>query len=218
MTHPPGMDHAEAVTHALLALARAYLAGKPGQGAYPAEARAEDYARAILREMQTDEGRAKRCAMLEDRVDGVLLPPGVVLHLLADAVALPDALRRLEASEREAEEFIGHVSRALEAFNDPRTKGAEAQARAAVRAIGITGRRRDDRAAFLADYERRLSGYFDPETGRHVAAVERAEALQQTAAHFGKTPTAMHKAIAREIRRRRDAGHQVPPLLPQNPG
>lgn len=218
MTSPPGMDHAEAVTHALLALARAYLAGKPGHGAYPAEARAEDYARAILRDLQTEAGRAKWCAMLEDRVDGVLLPPGVVLRMLADAVALPDVLRRLEGAEREAEEFIGHVSRALEAFNDPRTKGTEAQARAAVRAIGITGRRRDDRAAFLADYERRLSGYFDPEAGAHFPPVERDQALQQTAARFGKTPTAMHKAIAREIRRRRDAGHQVPPLLPQNPG
>lgn len=218
MTHPRGMDHAAAVSRALLELARAYLAGKPGQGAYPAEARAEDYARAILRDLQTEAGRAKWCAMLEGRVDGVLLPPGVVLRLLADAVALPDVLRRLEGAEREAGEFVGLVSAALEAFNDPRTKGAEAQARAAVRAIGITGRRRDDRAAFLVDYERRLSGYFDPEAGEHFPPVGRDQALQQTAARFGKTPTAMHKAIAREIGRRRDAGHQVPPLLPQNPG
>lgn len=218
MTNPPGMDHAEAVSRALLALARAYLAGKPGQGAYPAEARPEDYARAILRELQTDEGRAKWCALLEDRVDGVLLPPGVVLRMLADAVALPDVLRRLEGAEREAGEFVGLVSAALEAFNDRRTKGTEAQARAAVRAIGITGRRRDDRAAFLADYERRLSGYFDPEAGAHFPPVERDQALQQTAARFGKTLTAMHKAIAREIRRRRDAGADVPALLPQNPG
>lgn len=218
MTHPRGMDHAAAVSRALLELARAYLAGKPGQGAYPAEARPEDYARAILREMQTEEGQAKWCAMIEDRVDGALLPPGVVLRLLADAVTLPDALRRLEGAEREAGEFVGLVSAALEAFNDPRTKGTEAQARAAVRAIGITGRRRDDRAAFLADYERRLSGYFDPEAGAHFPPVERDQALQQTAARFGKTPTAMHKAIAREIRRRRDAGADVPALLPQNPG
>lgn len=151
------IDHNEAVSRALLGLARAYLAGKPGQGAYPAEARPEDYARAILRELQTDEGRAKWCALLEDRVDGVLLPPGVVLRMLADAVALPDVLRRLEASERDADTYWRRVDSAHRIMRDHRTD-YEKRTRKALFELGMTGEV-GGKGAARADHRRIAAHY-----------------------------------------------------------
>lgn len=140
MTHPfPEIPaHADAVNDALLALARAYLAGKPGQGAFPAEARPEDYARAILRDLQTEAGRAERCAVLEDRVDGVLLPPGAVLRLLADAVALPDALRRLERAEDESRACWARVDSASRIMQN-HAFDYDKRARRALFELGMTG-------------------------------------------------------------------------------
>lgn len=130
-------DHAEAVSRALLALAAAYQAGKPGQGAWPAE---DVHARArfIFERLKAARDQAQLGAVLADRVDAVSLPLTVVLRLIVDAAALPDALRRLDASEREADACLARVDTAHRIMQN---HGADygQRARKALLELGITG-------------------------------------------------------------------------------
>ncbi|MDX9718902.1 MAG: hypothetical protein RBT67_16165 [Thauera sp.] len=131
-------NHAEAVSRALLELARAYLAGPPGPGAYPADARAEDYARAIRRDLTTDAGRTHWFAVLDERVDGVTLPPAVLLRLLADAAALPHALRQMEAAERSSNACWERVDSACRIMRE-HDVDYEKRVRKALFELGLTG-------------------------------------------------------------------------------
>lgn len=81
-------NHDDAVNAALLAIAKAFQAGKPGQEEWPAES-VEERARFILQELGNEGQREGHVATVEDRAEAVSLPVAVVVRLMLDAMKVP---------------------------------------------------------------------------------------------------------------------------------
>jgi len=136
--YAPIPDHAAALRQALLELAHSCWAGKPGPPASPYANQAEALARAIQNDLATAAGQAKWAAVINDRVDSVSLPVGVVLRLIVDAAALPAAKRQLADSEREANACWERVYSAHRIMQDHNVD-YEKRSRKVLFELGITG-------------------------------------------------------------------------------
>jgi hypothetical protein len=130
-------SHNAAVNAALLAIASAFLAGKPGQGKWTHES-VDLRAGYILRELINKQALESLAAEIEDRAEDVSLPVGVVVRLMLDAMKVP-WLEQDHASLLGYEKQVRERFRSVRRIMKDRTLGHDRRMRKALFELGVIG-------------------------------------------------------------------------------